>query len=51
MHYGKGLVSYLEVVDAQRTRLQAVRVANALAGEQRAAVVGLVQALGGSWGD
>ncbi|MDG2125168.1 MAG: TolC family protein [Verrucomicrobiales bacterium] len=49
LRYEKGLVSYLEVVDAQRTRLQAVRVANALAGEQRAAVVGLVQALGGSW--
>lgn len=49
LRYEKGLVSYLEVVDAERTRLQAVRVANALAGEQRAAVVGLVQALGGSW--
>jgi len=49
LRYGKGLVSYIEVVDADRELLQARRVYNGLRGEQAAATVQLIQALGGQW--
>ena len=49
LRYRQGLVSYLEFVDAERSRLQALRAENALSGEYRAAVVRLIQALGGKW--
>jgi multidrug efflux system outer membrane protein len=49
LRYDRGLVSYLEVVDAERARLQAERIENALRAEQAAATVQLVQALGGGW--
>jgi len=47
--YRAGLVSYLEVVDAQRTALQAERGAVQLLGEQMQASVLLIKALGGGW--
>ncbi len=47
--FDQGATSYFEVVDAQRTELQARRVANSLQGEQAAASVQLIQALGGEW--
>jgi len=50
LRYDRGLVSYLEVVDAQRSRLESEQAENALLGEQAAATVQLIQALGGGWG-
>lgn len=47
--FQQGAASYFEVVDAQRTELQARRSANALRGEQAAATIQLIQALGGGW--
>lgn len=47
--FEQGVASYFEVVDAQRTELQARRTANALSGERAAATVQLIQALGGGW--
>lgn len=47
--FDRGLVSYFEVVDAQRALLQARRVENALKGQRAAASVQLIQALGGKW--
>lgn len=49
LRYNRGLVSYIEVVDADRALLQARRVYNGLRGEQAAATVQLIQALGGQW--
>ena len=49
LRYEKGLVSYIEVVDADRVLLQARRIYNGLRGEQTAATVQLIQALGGQW--
>ncbi len=49
LRYDKGLVSYIEVIDADRALLQARRVYNGLRGEQAAATVQLIQALGGQW--
>lgn len=49
LRHQRGLVGYFEVVDAERSRLQALRAENALQGEQHAATVTLIQALGGKW--
>ncbi len=48
--YTEGAVSYLDVIDAQRTVLQARRAAVQLQGVQAAATVNLIRALGGGWG-
>jgi len=47
--YEAGLVSFLDVVDAERTRLENDRRLNAVRAERLAVSVALVQALGGSW--
>jgi multidrug efflux system outer membrane protein len=47
--YQNGLVSYLEVADAERQRLQAERGATQLLGARLTATVLLVKALGGAW--
>lgn len=47
--YREGLVSYLEVIDADRTLLQQKRVTLQLDGERARATVNLIRALGGSW--
>lgn len=48
--YRGGLVSYLEVLDSQRTALQAQRALTRLQGEQLGTSVLLIKALGGGWG-
>lgn len=47
--YKSGLVSFLDVVDAERTRLDAERTANAIRAERLALSVSLIKALGGEW--
>ena len=47
--YRYGLVSYLEVVDSQRTALQAQRSITQLQGQQFTTSVLLIKALGGGW--
>lgn len=47
--FNSGLVSFLDVVDAERTRLDAERAANAIRGERLAMAVSLIKALGGEW--
>ena len=47
--YKAGLVSFLDVVDAERTRLDAERTANAIRAERLALSVSLIKALGGEW--
>ncbi|HKL27148.1 MAG TPA: efflux transporter outer membrane subunit [Desulfuromonadales bacterium] len=47
--YRAGMVSYLEVVDAERTLLQAQRQAVRLLGQQLDSSVFLIKALGGGW--
>jgi multidrug efflux system outer membrane protein len=47
--YRSGLVSYLEVVDANREALQAERANAQLAGQRQIASVRLIKALGGGW--
>jgi multidrug efflux system outer membrane protein len=47
--YRAGIVSYLEVVDADRVALQSERVSAQLAGQQLIASVHLIKALGGGW--
>jgi len=47
--YKSGLVSYLDVVDAQRTALQARRAGIQIWGQQLVTTVKLVKALGGGW--
>lgn len=49
--YRAGLVSYLEVVDSQRTVLQAERALTQLKAEQMRTSVLLIKALGGGWGN
>ena len=49
--YREGAVNYLDVLDSQRTTLQAPRQASQLAGSQAVATVNLIRALGGGWGD
>jgi multidrug efflux pump len=47
--YRSGIVSYLEVVDANREALQAESAHAQLAGQRLAASVQLIKALGGGW--
>ncbi len=47
--YQSGIVSYLEVVDANREVLQAERGNDQLAGQRLNATVQLIKALGGGW--
>ena len=47
--YRAGIVSYLEVVDADRVALQSERGSAQLAGQQLIASVHLIKALGGGW--
>ncbi|MEA3123158.1 MAG: outer membrane protein multidrug efflux system, partial [Caballeronia sp.] len=49
--YKEGAVTYLDVIDAQRTVLQSQRTAVQLAGVQATSTVNLIRALGGGWGD
>jgi multidrug efflux system outer membrane protein len=49
VRYKAGLVSYLEVVDAERTALENERTATQLNAARFAATVLLVKALGGGW--
>ncbi|QEL65177.1 outer membrane protein, multidrug efflux system [Oryzomicrobium terrae] len=51
IQYREGSVSYLSVIDADRSVLQQQRVAVSLDGERARATVGLIRALGGSWGE
>ncbi|MGI8605093.1 MAG: efflux transporter outer membrane subunit [Verrucomicrobiales bacterium] len=47
--YKAGLVAYFEVVDAERTRLQALRLARQIQGQRFLITVQLIKALGGGW--
>lgn len=49
--YREGAVNYLDVIDSERTVLQAQRTAVQLSGVQAVATVNLIRALGGGWGD
>jgi multidrug efflux system outer membrane protein len=49
--YTQGIINYLEVVDAERSQLQAEREAVNILNQRLLATVLLVKALGGSWGD
>lgn len=49
--YRQGLVSFLEVVDAERTRLQAELESIQVKTEQMIATIHLIKALGGTWED
>ncbi|GAB3628688.1 RND transporter [Pandoraea terrae] len=49
--YQEGSISYLEVIDAERSVLQSQRSAVQLAGAQAVSTVNLIRALGGGWGD
>jgi multidrug efflux system outer membrane protein len=51
VQYDEGAANYLDVLDAQRTVLQARRSAIQLQGVQAASTVNLIRALGGGWGD
>ncbi len=44
-----GLISFLDVVDAERTRLDAERATNAIRAERLAVSVALIKAIGGEW--
>lgn len=48
--YTEGAVNYLDVIDSERTVLQARRSAVQLQGVQAASTVNLIRALGGGWG-
>lgn len=47
--YAAGYVSYLEVIETQRTQLAAERAANQLAAQRLNTSVALIKALGGGW--
>jgi multidrug efflux system outer membrane protein len=47
--FNSGLVSFLDVVDAERTRLDAERGANAIRAERLALSASLIKAIGGEW--
>jgi len=49
--YRAGIVSYLEVVDANREALVAERSSELLTGQRLAASVQLIKALGGGWNE
>jgi hydrophobe/amphiphile efflux-1 (HAE1) family protein/NodT family efflux transporter outer membrane factor (OMF) lipoprotein len=47
--YKEGLVSFLEVIDAERSRLQALRDSIKIQSEELMAAAQLIKALGGNW--
>jgi multidrug efflux system outer membrane protein len=47
--YDRGSVSYLELLDAERTRLQSDLAAARVAAQRHMATVRLIKALGGAW--
>ncbi|HZR20810.1 MAG TPA: efflux transporter outer membrane subunit [Verrucomicrobiae bacterium] len=47
--YRSGIVSYIEVIDANRDALQAERAAAELAGQRLITTIQLIKALGGGW--
>jgi multidrug efflux system outer membrane protein len=47
--YKEGLVSFLEVIDAERSRLQALRDSIEIQSEELIAAAQLIKALGGNW--
>lgn len=49
--YREGQVSYLDVLDSERSVLSAQVQASQLAGAQAVSTVNLIRALGGGWGD
>jgi multidrug efflux system outer membrane protein len=49
--YNAGLVSYFEVVDAERTALQSERLSTQIQGQRLVTSVFLIKALGGGWQD
>ena len=49
--YRAGLVSYLEVVESERTALEAERATARIAGQRLVTSVQLIKALGGGWAD
>jgi len=49
VQYREGAVSYLSVIDADRSALQQQLVAVSLDGERARSVVNLIRALGGGW--
>lgn len=49
--YTEGAVNYLDVIDGERSVLQAQRAAVQLSGAQAVATVNLIRALGGGWDD
>ncbi len=48
--YREGAVTYLDVIESQRSALQSQRAAVQLSGVQADATVNLIRALGGGWG-
>ncbi|QAU33044.1 efflux transporter outer membrane subunit [Janthinobacterium sp. 17J80-10] len=51
LQYREGSVSYLNVIDADRSVLQQQRVAVQLDGERARSTVNLIRAIGGGWGE
>lgn len=51
LQYREGQITYLDVIDAQRTVLQSELQLSILNGDQVGATVSLIRALGGGWGD
>jgi multidrug efflux pump len=49
--YKEGLVSFLEVIDAERSRLESERDAIAIQSETMISAVQLIKAIGGGWAD
>ncbi|MFT3990891.1 MAG: efflux transporter outer membrane subunit [Luteolibacter sp.] len=47
--FSAGYVSFLDVVDAERTRLDAQRAANAVKADRLAVSVALIKSIGGEW--
>jgi multidrug efflux system outer membrane protein len=47
--YESGSISYLELLDAERTRLQADRQTSRIAAQRHITTVRLIKALGGAW--
>lgn len=47
--YSNGAISFLDVLDAQRTLLQGERTSTQLLGQRMQATVNLIKALGGDW--
>src|SRR5438445_784905 len=51
IQYREGSISYLNVIDADRSVLQQQRVAVQLDGERARSTVNLIRAIGGGWGE